>query len=206
MKLSLNAFLQLPQIWRPYFLLSKSSQVHFKYMVQSLSIRLSLLLLSLLSQVSVLAQMDCNLLSSIATCEKCQFVILERNSDLHIHFGNEYLTDRFTPTIEQVNEAEKMLGEQIHILFQSDVRLKYVDRIPNYPKEFRKWNRQYFGYINSHGEKLVVIHLLNFTNKRKARSNFPSWNKEFIVGFGEFYEKNVRLYQYNLVQRIISLP
>ena len=103
----------------------------------------------------------------------------------------------FQPTLDQIILAEKVMEEQ---LYQRMIDHPLID--PNHAikkpsKHYRKWKRQYYGFINEKGEQLIEINLLNF-GARNAKEIFEGWNSNYFLGFGEFYEKNTRRYSFNL--------
>lgn len=68
-------------------------------------------------------------------------------------------------------------------------------------KRFWKYNRQYIGYIDGNGDKNILIHLLDFSNPRKAKKYF---GKDWQTGFVSFYSESIKLsvytYRVNLTQ------
>jgi hypothetical protein len=43
--------------------------------------------------------------------------------------------------------------------------------------------------------------LLNFSSKKNAIERFDGWKERVILGFGEFYERNQNIFNYNLSQK-----
>jgi hypothetical protein len=102
----------------------------------------------------------------------------------------------FTPLLKEVSIVEDVFLNQIKTKksFKKSVK-----------KEFCNYYRQYLGYINKNNEKIIVVNMLNFRRKSKAKKNFEDWDKEFILGFGEFYEENQFLYKVNLSKKDLQL-
>lgn len=50
--------------------------------------------------------------------------------------------------------------------------------------------RQYIGYVDTNNNKILIINLLKDLGIKKNRHYYKNWEKEFIIGFGELYEKN----------------
>lgn len=119
-----------------------------------------------------------------------------------------------TPSNEQIQMAEKIFLKQYNlsrINFVNNYNISHNERINSpkiipYPrKAFKEYLRQYIGYVNERKDTIIVIGLFNFKNKRKIKEYFPNWQNEFIVGFGDFYEKpcNVDYFSVNLTKKIL---
>lgn len=65
-------------------------------------------------------------------------------------------------------------------------------------KKYWKYNRQYLGYVDKSGNRLIIINLLNFKRKKWANKYYEGWQDAFFVGFGPFYEKNTSIVIANL--------
>jgi hypothetical protein len=109
---------------------------------------------------------------------------------------------RFTPSIENITKAETLL------LSNSD-EVKYKGLVGMYePNKLKKklcrYNRQYVGYQNAASDSIILIHLLNFKNKKQAKANFTDWNNSYIIGFGDFYERNMLTVMVNLTKKEVS--
>ncbi|MEL7122812.1 MAG: hypothetical protein AAFO07_25420 [Bacteroidota bacterium] len=115
-------------------------------------------------------------------------------------------SNRIALTRKQVLEAKRELSIQINQVLASDPRIQDGFQIKNPTRYFKKFKRQYFGYIEeSTDDKIIGINFLNFNRKRK-RKVFASWKAEFIIGFGEFFEKNTRILDYNLTTHKLKIP
>jgi hypothetical protein len=63
--------------------------------------------------------------------------------------------------------------------------------------------KQYLGFINEKGEKIIYIQLINFKEDQyNLRSRFT---KDWIDGFGEWFESNTEKYYYNIDKGILSI-
>ncbi len=65
-------------------------------------------------------------------------------------------------------------------------------------KLYRRYNRQYAGFINEAGDKLVYMRLINFKSPKQSKKYFENWKEEIVVGFGDFYEENTRVFVINI--------
>ena len=107
--------------------------------------------------------------------------------------------EMFSPSDEEINLAELLIFERY------DTDINWSKKTKNVKKKYWKYNRQYLGYIDSQGNKKIVINLLNFKCKKKALEQFEGWEKGFFVGFGEYYEKNSLRLVADLTSKKISL-
>lgn len=90
---------------------------------------------------------------------------------------------RFTPSKKDIVLAENILVEETH----------YSKR------ELRKFRRQYVGYINNEGDRIININLLKtFGSRKKDDLYYYDRENEYIVGFGEIFEKNTDYQEINL--------
>ncbi len=117
----------------------------------------------------------------------------------------------YTPTIEDIKNAEIFLFNNYYdyrvkilshfnydkVLIEKLVKSKYKES-KKVQKKFCKFNRQYTGYINSSNDTIIYIGLLNFSNRKRAEHHFENWEKQILVGFGDFYEKNQEFYNINI--------
>lgn len=120
----------------------------------------------------------------------------------------------YTPTIEDVKKVENFLLQNYYEYWVNFYRaFDYDDRLinkllkskyknpENVKKKYKKYNRQYIGYINSSNDTIIYIGLLNFRNKRKAEYYFEGWREQIIFGFGDFYQENQRNYRFNISKK-----
>lgn len=75
---------------------------------------------------------------------------------------------RYTPTKAEINEAEMMLRKQIAAANSS--KINQGNGCPVIHKKLRKYYRQYLGFIDKQGNKVIWINLF--------------WNKDLIAGAG----------------------
>lgn len=106
----------------------------------------------------------------------------------------------FTPELSEISKADELLIKRYNI------DLKSVTEVKNVKKKFKYHRRQYFGYINDLGEKIVNINLLNFKNRKNSEHDFFEWRTEYIFGYGRFYERNTYTFEVNLNTGILKFP
>jgi hypothetical protein len=94
---------------------------------------------------------------------------------------------RFTPDLSEVRSAEVLFLKNYDSARKADMRFSPQTSSKT---NFRNWRRNYIGYIDDHGDKVVLIQLINFRKEKEALRNYDSWGKEFQVGFGDWFESN----------------
>ena len=60
---------------------------------------------------------------------------------------------RFTPTIEEIEKAEVILKNNLKTINQT--RVNQVNKCPIIHKNLNSYRRQYFGYIDNNGNKII---------------------------------------------------
>src|SRR5690606_36119424 len=103
-------------------------------------------------------------------------------------FGN---VDRYTPTTEDIFKVEQALKDQLKDL-NKQVLMNQGNGCPFIHKKLGKYKRQYFGYINDAGEKVVWVNLM--WNKEKEL--LKPWGKKLIVvldGCSHYWNVKVNL-------------
>jgi hypothetical protein len=85
--------------------------------------------------------------------------------------------ERFTPSRNEVDQAEKALIENLEELNNPLINQggKYN---PIIHKNLKKYNRQYFGYIDKNGDKILLINCF-----WRQKNRFDNWTKERVMVF-----------------------
>ena len=95
---------------------------------------------------------------------------------------------RFTPTKEEIFEAEKALKSKLK---EANRNLENQYNSPIIHRNLKKYKRQYFGYINGNGKKVLYINSLWKKNEEETK-----WLQQIImVSDGGSYYWNI---EYNL--------
>jgi len=108
----------------------------------------------------------------------------------------------FLPSANEIKESEISLAKiynQVNLLGGKYFRNMIVDVSPH----FANYKRQYFGYVNDKGQRVVYINLLNFKNKEDVNKYLTNWKHKFIVGYDGFFEHSMAQFSYNLATREI---
>lgn len=106
-----------------------------------------------------------------------------------------YKKERFTPNIEQVNDAEKVMQHLVSMVMGS-----YADGRKGALKKLRKYYRHYIGYINNSGEKVIVLWMVDPKAFEKNKL-LDEWKTRLISMSGSFDDKYLRIYSINLQTR-----
>ena len=117
---------------------------------------------------------------------RCEAIVFTGKCHIPILIPDKYSV--FAPTESDIIAAEKIFFEK----YAKYIKKEYGWKIKNVKRKFWRYNRQYIGLKDEEGNVYILIKLLNFRSKRKAKKYFPEWDKMYIVGFGKFYQKNVR--------------
>ena len=125
------------------------------------------------------------------------------NANYAPQFQIKYLASRFSPDLSAIKRCESYL-----VLNRKDV--KYVDLnnfylADNLKDKLKNFKRQYIAYIDANKDSVIIVQLLNFKNKKKAKARFAGWEHEFIVSFDGFYEDNTVRFSVNLSKKLVSV-
>lgn len=142
-------------------------------------------------------------------------IIFSEESKINVHLE---LGELFEPSIEDVEKSELILYENLRVFLEDrfsrtlkehtltpleiDTWKKTIKNA-NSKKQYRNFNRQYAGFISDEKEKLIYIRLLNFSKPSLANRYFENWKEEIVIGFGDFYEENTRVFVINIDQNEI---
>ncbi len=92
--------------------------------------------------------------------------------------------ERFTPTKQDIDKAEVALNRDLKTLNRQNLNQTST---PVIHKKLRKYKRQYFGYIDKNGERILLINC--FWDKESERN----WlNNRVVVLDGGSYYWNVK--------------
>jgi hypothetical protein len=95
---------------------------------------------------------------------------------------------RFTPTKEEILKAENALKSKLK---EVNINLENQYNSPIIHRNLKKYKRQYFGYINGNGEKVLYINSLWKKNEKETK-----WLQQIkMVSDGGSYYWNI---EYNL--------
>ncbi|HQX45547.1 MAG TPA: hypothetical protein PK209_13375 [Saprospiraceae bacterium] len=92
------------------------------------------------------------------------------------------IKQRFTPNETDIIAAERIFREQYNIANQSAESRKGAKFVNDVNKRFRKFNRQYIGYIDNENNRNLIIHLFDYS-KRKAVKKYlgDSWKNSLVI-------------------------
>ena len=103
---------------------------------------------------------------------------------------------RFTPTLEEVEVAEKLLKARLPELNKD--KISQYGTCPNIEKKLKKYKRQYFGLMNQSGEKVIWINMLmNHINEASEEIIIVCdgcsyyWNVKVNITTGEVFDLDI---------------
>lgn len=67
---------------------------------------------------------------------------------------------RYTPSKEEIYQAEEILSAQVEELNKSEGLVNQVDNCPVIHKKLKKYKRQYMGFINDKGQVVIWINFV----------------------------------------------
>lgn len=103
---------------------------------------------------------------------------------------------RFQPTIEEVTEAEKIIRQIIYMILGENEL--FMNRYNNYT---RHYYRQYYGFINDNGEKIVIVKMVDAEFPEPYDTNLIASGPIFHTGFGP---PHYRVFHINLISRALE--
>lgn len=124
----------------------------------------------------------------------------EADGDDNYPLPKDYLKDLLL-TDQLLIRIENIWMEDVNNFYSTIPGKKII--IKNPKKYFRHYYRQYVGYVNVTGDSIVVVNLLNFKNKIKAKKLFYDWKYYLNDGVGGSYEKNRDVFVLNLNKNCI---
>lgn len=109
--------------------------------------------------------------------------------------------ERYTPSEDDIIKAENIFLNTYNE--KDDKQLVNFKEGKSYKRKYYKWRRNYLGYLDGDGNKVIIIHLINFTHRKKASAKYEEWGKEIIIGYGEWFEKNQLITYINITTKIV---
>lgn len=112
-----------------------------------------------------------------------------------------YVSHKFTPDVQDILTAEKIFFEEYNLpaLDHFSRKKRSIKKI------YRNYGRQYLGFVTFSGEKLVLIQLLNFDiTSAQLKNVYKDFHSRFIVGAGDFFERNCVIVLVNLTEESVS--
>ena len=160
--------------------------------------------------------------TTIVQLNRSTGVIFPKNYE--ISFNRDRLSKRFTPTLEEIQEAEleidkqyfksekRFIYNQIFVRDKDNTTLASEDRLKKF-QDILKWktkeakniveyDRQYLGFIEKE-QKVLAIQFINFTKDPYGLRD--KLTKEWILGFDGWFAKNTRFKEYNLDTKELNL-
>lgn len=107
------------------------------------------------------------------------------NKDYVVGIDMKQLQSRYTPTMDDITKEEEIFNKKYNELQKKNVDTK---------KFFCHWVRQYVGFIDSNGNKNIIVQLIDNTKPRKInRLLGKDWEDVFIIMLADsFYKVSTR--------------
>lgn len=158
--------------------------------------------LSVLLNITVYCQ-DIQLIKIDSLYAECG-VVFPASYDLSIEVEN--LRTRFTPPIEEIAKAEKIFLTQFKHLDHSKSKFPNGSAIPNFQDYFKKFIRQYIGYVDEEGNRNILIHLINNEHPRKVKKVIgANWKKDFILILAQPMPFDILTYRIDLSKKKLNI-
>ncbi len=115
------------------------------------------------------------------------------------HYYSYTSEQRFTPTREEIDKAESILRKDLKIL-NKNLRNQYST--PVIHEQLNQYKRQYFGYIDEHGDRIVLINCFWAPNEaltenwlihriRVLDGGSYYWNVKFNLDKGQLFDLSI---------------
>ncbi len=121
-------------------------------------------------------------------------------------FNKKKLAKRFNPTIDEIIKAENGLTENYNSAMKKDSRVNGFKKIKNIRSNFKDYTRQYLGYFNEKGDRIIRIHLASVEKlKKEYGKNEFDWKSSIVTGCGDVFYENMITLVYNLDNEKLGL-
>lgn len=100
-------------------------------------------------------------------------------SDYEINISTVYHRPRFTPSVEEIARAEKILSKIVNMILGG---YKLGKELAD--KNMRSYYRQYVGVIKENHNKLILLSMLDFSDPGTYEVS-KDWQTSFVCWFGQ---------------------
>lgn len=148
--------------------------------------------------------------ASIIKKGKIESVIFSKEADCFLcNLG----VDRFSPSIEEINNGEEILA--MHIKAANNPMYNQGNGCPIIHHNLKHYRRQYYGYIDNKGNKLLSVNLLwaqySLLDRLKGyhKDDSDNWKRERIIildGCTYYWAIDINLSQQKLQNLSINGP
>ena len=122
--------------------------------------------------------------------------ILEDTTDEFNRYPSTQAAKQYIPLLTDVQAFEDTLKNSF--VFNEQI----VDAGEPVAKHYKKFNRQYSGYIDRSGDTILIVCFLDFSNRKKANKFFNNWKyRNGYLGSGLFLDSSpphIYCYSFNL--------
>jgi hypothetical protein len=132
----------------------------------------------------------------------CYGVVFDSVCSLPIEIRN--MKNRFNPIDSEIILAELVFLAQFNKANQSNASTLGTKILPDPKSYFSKFNRQYLGFIDSNGNKNLIIHLFDYSNKHIVNKFLgDSWKNKFVIFFSENMPFDILTYRINITDSLL---
>jgi hypothetical protein len=111
------------------------------------------------------------------------------------------ISRRFTPNETDIVAAERIFREQYNATNEATESRTGAKFITDVKKYFRKFNRQYIGYIDKQGDRNLIIHLFDYSKKRVVKKYIgDNWKNNLVIMFADKPPFEMVTYRINLTE------
>lgn len=106
-------------------------------------------------------------------------------------FGTPNVNGRFTPTIDQIIDAEKILRDNLDFIPKKYTSDNLEESVKDLKKAWKTFNRYYIGYLNHDGQHVLNVYLFDYRSKEGKRI-FSGWENDVV------YSESAHCYYFNI--------
>lgn len=121
------------------------------------------------------------------------------------HTNTHGLLSRFSPSPADIERADELFPSlYVNRMPEELVKKSMVRRKNGLRNFYRCYVRQYLGFIDQGGNRIILLKLLNF-RKKSFQERFENWENQYFTGFGSFYEENLKTFKIDLTNNDLSI-
>lgn len=146
---------------------------------------------------------DAELIRIDSMYHECGVIFTER---YELSVGVRDMRNRFTPTIDDVIQAERLFLKNYNLANQANEVSKAAKYIADPKGFFNLYIRQYAGYYDLNGNKVILIHLIDNSKPNRVKKEIgDQWKRVFVLILAQPMPFNVLTYEANLQEGKLSI-
>lgn len=134
---------------------------------------------------------------------KTDATILKDTTNEFNRYPDTQAVMQYIPSLTDVQVYEEVLKSS----FVSDLQIANGNNGETFVKHYKRYNRQYSGYLDKSGDTILVVCFLDFSNKREGQRFFYNWKYQnaFFGTVLYLHKKSPGIYCYSLNLRTKTL-